>query len=430
MLKQSFFDNFTEEEKADEICRDFYEVKHAVEDQDLTQLSDEDLKLLYDEVNAQIDYLNGMQLIAKLCCNSVYGSTASAYYRFFNLAVAEDITSMAKLAMMEVDRIINEFFNTWHLHPEIEKTIQERFGSHIKLRPTNRDICVYGDTDSRYVVYGIVFDKIGYKPKNPQEVIDFILFIEKTYMQQLIRDGLKTYIEERNGTNGFFIMELELIGGKGIYLKKKKYVMSKLWADGKYVADKGLIKATGVELVQGSTSKFVKDSMKKVIKMLLTPRTSIESVFQRMNIIVEDAKVQPPLSLCKTNSANKYDDYVVSTYPKIVVRPKCSTQLRAAASFNHFIEKNNLLDVFPRFIDGQKIFWYYCEKGEPYEVFGVPDGVDLADVPNPPKMDYVKQIQKLVVNPLRKYIFSEDVDTSIGFGTGSLQVRFKKQVKI
>lgn len=425
-----FVPKLTEEEKSDPTLVDFFELKHKVEDKDLTLLSDQELKLLYEEVMAQIDYLNGMQLIVKLCCNSCYGACGSQYFRFFNPEVATDITTMAKYAMMEVDKIINNFFCEWQNHPDIEKAIQEKFGNHIKLAPTNRDICVYGDTDSRYVVYGIVFNKIGFKPKSPKEAIDFILFVENNYMQKLIADGLKNYILSKKGYPGFFIMELETIGAKGIYLKKKKYVMSKIWADGKYVADKGLIKATGVELVQGSSSKFVKDSMKKIIRMLLTPRISVEQVFARMNVIVDAAKTQPKKALCKTNSANKYDNYVVSVWPKIVLKDKCSAQLKAAAAFNHFIIKHNLTAVYPKFIDGQKIFWYYCEKGEPYDVFGVPDGVEIDEIENAPKMDYQQQIKKLIVSPLKKYIFSDDIDTSVGFGSGQIQTRFKKQVKL
>lgn len=411
-----------------ELLSDFFELEKICTN-DLSDIPDDELKLLYERLYAAYDYYNGMQLITKLAANAVYGACGSAYYRFFNPRVAEDITTEGKLAMMKVDKIINGFFLYWHENPEIEKKFKERFGDHIKLSPITKDICVYGDTDSRYVNFGEVCKCANYHPHSPSDVIDFVLFCEDNYIQKEIADGLHDYVVNKGGDPQYFIMELETIGGKGLYLKKKKYVMSLFWKDGANIASKGKIKSIGVEIVQGSSSKFVKDSMLKVVKMLLTPKSRIDNIFKIAKIIVEQARVQPPKALMKTNSANKYDDYVVSTYPKLVLKKKISAQLKAAAAFNHFIQTKGLTDRFPRFLDGQKIFWYYCKAGEPYETFGIPDGVEFEDIPEAPQMDVEKQVQKLIINPLKKYIFTEDFDSKT-FGQDVMQIAFKPQVKL
>ena len=80
-------------------------------------------------------------------------------------------------------------------------------------------------------------------------------------------------------------------------------------------------------------------------------------------------------------------------------------------------------------MDGQKIFWYYCKPGEPYETFGIPDGVEFEDIPGAPEMDVEKQVQKLIINPLKKYIFTEDFDSKT-FGQDVIQIAFKPQVKL
>ena len=135
--------------------------------------------------------------------------------------------------------------------------------------------------------------------------------------------------------------------------------MSKLWQDGKNIASQGKIKATGVEIVQGSSSKFVKDSMNRVIKMLLTPKSRMEDIFKIANIITEQAKQRPMQDLCKVNGANKWDTYVISDFPVCKFAPKAMAPLKAAANFNNFIKKNKLESTFPKFVSGQKIYWFY-----------------------------------------------------------------------
>lgn len=412
-----------------ELLANYFELDDNITEDNLQNLSDEDLKLFYDKAYSYKEYYDNMQLIVKLCMNATYGACGSVYYRFYNPDVAEDITTEGKLAMMKVDKIINNFFQTWQNYPEIEKKYQERFGSHIKLTPTTVDICNYGDTDSRYVQFGAVFKACGYVPHNPKDVIDFVLFTEENYMQKIIADGLHDYVVNKNGDPQFFIMELETIGGKQIALAKKKYVMSLYWKDGAYIADKGKIKSTGVEIVQGSSSKFVKDSMLKVIRMLLAPKSRIENVLKIANIITEQAKNQHPKALMKTNSANNYDKYVISSFPQMKWKDKTTVQLKAAVSYNNFIQKNNLGEKFPKFIDGQKIYWYYCLPGEAYEVFGLPDGVEFEDLPGAPKMDINEQVKRLIINPLRKYIFSDSFDTKT-LGQDVMQISFKKQVHV
>ena len=412
-----------------ELLQTYFGLLESITKDTVSKMSDKELKDWYEQCKAGYDYYNGMQLITKLAMNAVYGACGSVYYRFYNPRVAEDITTEGKLAMIKVDHIINNFFRTWQNYPEIEENLKNRFGNNIRLTPITKDCACYGDTDSRYICFGHIFEHCGYVPHKPQDVIDFVLFIEDNFMQKTIANGLHDYVVNKGGDPQYFIMELETIGGKSLFLKKKKYVMSLYWKDGKFVADKGKIKSTGVEIVQGSSSKFVKDSMLKIIRMLLTPKTKIENVFKIGNILVEQARTRPMKDLMKTNSANNYDLYVKQTYPNLVFEKKITVQLKAAASFNHFIQKHNLTDRFPKFLDGQKIYWYYCQPGEPYETFGIPDGVEPEDIPNIPKMDVEKQIQKLIIQPLKKYIFTDDFDSKT-FGQDVVQVSFKPQVKL
>ena len=112
---------------------------------------------IYSQAARAKEYYNGMQLTVKRLSNSIYGACGSEFFRFYNPEVAADITTEGKMFMFVVDHAINEYYHTWaDKDPEIETLLRERFPDK-DIRISNvkaPDICVYGDTDSRYVAMG------------------------------------------------------------------------------------------------------------------------------------------------------------------------------------------------------------------------------------------------------------------------------------
>ena len=419
-----------EEHRDNEFLNNFFELEKKVDEQDLTLLSDEDLRDLYEQADASKNYYNGMQKTVKQLANSIYGACGSEYFRFYNPEVAADITTEGKLFMFVVDHAINDYYHTWKdKDPEIEELLKKEYpDKNITLTNVKtKDICVYGDTDSRYVAYGDVMKSAGYKPKTPKEACDFVVFMENNRIQKLIADSLHDYIVERNGKLGYLIMELETIGGKGIYLVKKKYVMSLFWKDGKLVADKGKIKSTGVEIQQGSTTQFVKKSIMAVLHKLLTPGTKMTDIYKMGVVLVERAKAANPDDIIMSSGISDYKKWIINDKDTIVYAAKgTQAHVRAAAEYNHFIHVNNLTDRFPKYMGG-KIHWAYALNKA--GVFGVPDGVNYSDLPGAPAIDYEKQVEKLIINPIKRYIFNSDIDKST-FGQKDVLFSFGQFKKV
>lgn len=394
---------------------------------DLSKLSDAELQDMYDEAKIVKDYYDGLQLVVKELANSIYGACGSPYFRFYNPEVAGDITTEGKMFMFIVDKAINEYYHTWENDATIEQIIKDAYPDKANdIKVTNvkmPDICVYGDTDSRYVAMGEVMKSCGFKPKSPKEACDFVVLLENNRIKQLIKDALHDDIVSRNGKEGYMVMELEVIGGKAIYLVKKKYIMSLFWKDGKLVADKGKLKATGVEINQGSTTQFVKKSIKVVLNRLLTPGSKITDIYRVGAALIERAKSAPIDEIIMATGIGEYDKWVGNDKEEIVWKEKgAQAHVRAAAEYNHYIFMNQLSSRFPRYIGG-KIHWYYALNKS--GVFGVPDGVDVKDLPGAPEVDYEKQIEKLIITPLKRYLFNSDIDKST-FGQKEILMSFKK----
>lgn len=121
----------------------------------LESLTDQELKYLYEEADMLYLLFNNIQMGTKRLCNSVYGGLGTSSLRYYNMAVADDITAEGREACKLTDRMANAYFhNKWHTDTEWHQELMEKFpsffpnGLSINKIPDNKDLCVYSDTDS------------------------------------------------------------------------------------------------------------------------------------------------------------------------------------------------------------------------------------------------------------------------------------------
>jgi hypothetical protein len=188
------------------------DVETMMDSVNLSTCTDKELQDLYDECNRAMRYYEGMQRTVKDCANSVYGACGSPWFRFCNYNVAEDITNEGKLFLFMIDESINKYFTVWANDEDIIKKLKARFGeSHISIKNnaygvnvvhkvTGTDLCSYGDTDSRYIDYGIIFECAGFKPTNAKDAVDFILMMHEERISKIMDFNTKKYVDERHGT--------------------------------------------------------------------------------------------------------------------------------------------------------------------------------------------------------------------------------------
>lgn len=253
-----------------------------------------------------------------------------------------------------------------------------------------------------------------------KETVEFLVYFMKTKMDPYYDKVLEQYITSRNGEN-HMLFELEAVGGFGIWVAKKKYVMAKLWQDGKYVADKGDLKVTGLEIKQKAASKRVKSILKTFINTIFVRRGKIDSTtfFAMCNNVKKSLHDATFDEMAKSTKLGNYDKYVLDE-AKLEFAPKAPVVVRGAARYNKLLKEHQLLHTYPLLKDDMFVKWYYDETGEPFVYsaeYGCP--VEFA-----PKFSVDVQLEKLVFNPIKRLVEGLiDGDLS-GMGQDKVQVGF------
>lgn len=390
--------------------------------QHISEMTDEELndfEILATEVESEYE---NFQLIVKRNCNSLYGVSANKFFSLHDTDVAEDITVTGKHYAVIVDKAINNFFVSWN-KPEILEIVREFYPkvsglvNFIEYVPdTKDDLCCYGDTDSRYVrmdkIYNLMLDENGNKMELPDsdiELADFAVFLEDKFIAKIIKKTIDDDCEARNARKGFLKMNHEVTTRKSIFLKKKKYIMTPIWSDGKMLP-KPKMKFKGVELKKGSMSEKAKKILTKLVNKYILEGYTIEQLRQEVLKIIKYIKLKRDKELIyQISSVSGLSDVVKNDSGNWISKSgKNHIQMQIVLSWNNFIDKNNLGELYKQPFEGQKMQYYICDENSGYKVIGIPDEYEINDIKELPEPDWNKMIIQTIVKPLCRYIIDKD----------------------
>ncbi|AFF28108.1 gp110 [Sphingomonas phage PAU] len=367
----------------------------------LKNVSNEELQEIYNEFQALMITYKTRQMSVKLSANSLYGASGNQHYRFANYEVASDITGEGAYHMIAIDKALNKYLRAWDKDLEIQKILKEKFPEQdFKFVPIDCDVCNYGDTDSRYIEYGKIFKACNFVPKSHDDLIDFVKLMDVHRVSPLFEKVLTAEVTRKNG-NSTMKMELEVMGGRGIFLAKKMYVMSVIWKDGRNVAKAGKIKATGVELKRKTSSLFAKKMQERVIRALLTPTFPVNDVYRLAAGIVQHAKTLSLDELCRITKVSKYHEFVIDDKENLILAKGSRPPQKGSARWNHLLYKHGVLDKYEPLYDG-RLKWYLAEDGQP---MAIPLSLDSTTYPDwLPKINHAAQIEAIIIKPLQRYL--------------------------
>lgn len=393
---------------------------------DLSKYTKEELvELLHEAKDVQTQY-NNLQLVVKANANSLYGVSASIYFSLCDIDVAEDITMTGKHFGVIVDRAINKFFVNWG---EKELEIIRKFYPKVKslrkfteyVPDTRNDLCVYGDTDSRYInlhgIYELLICEEGNGAKvlfppstyeGNKELSDFAIFMMESFINKIIKDTIDDECEYRNAIKGRLIMNHEVTTRRSILQKKKKYILSPIWENGKLLK-KTKLKFKGVELKRGSSSPRSKKILSKLIEKYILENYSIEDLRIEVIKIIKYVKYRKEKDFLYLVSSVSGLKNIEKNSKGIYVSDKNHIQMQIALSWMNFITEHKLNEEYQPPFEYQKMNYYYCSSESNYTVIGIPDDVDINQVPNLPEPDWNRMINATLVKPLLRYILEKDL---------------------
>ena len=345
-----------------------------------------DPKLLKD-----IAKYNNIQMAKKISLNSAYGAIGNEYFRYYDLLIAEGITTAGQLSIRWIENKINQYMN--------------------KLLDTkDKDYVIASDTDSIYVTFEGLIEK--YKPKSP---VDFLDIVAKEKIEPYID---KSYQELANYTNAYaqkMQMKREVIADKGIWTAKKRYILNAHDVEGVRYKEPQL-KIMGIEAVKSSTPAPCRQKIKDALQIIMSGDEKMLNSFIKkfrddfMKLNPED--IAYPRSV---NGVSKYTDNssghdvsinLLDMKQEIVqynlFKKRAPIHVKGAILYNHLVEKHKMNNKLVYIQEGDKIKFLHMKEPNMYQsssisfVTELPKGLGLHEM-----VDFELQFEKSFIEPLR-----------------------------
>ena len=317
-----------------------------------------------------ISRYNNIQMARKISLNSAYGAIGNQYFRYYDLAIAEGITTAGQLSIRWIEKKMNQYLN--------------------KLLNTDMDYVIASDTDSIYVTFDALIEKVN--PKNPIDFLDTIAkekiepFIDKSYKQ--LADYVSAYDQK-------MFMKREVIADKGIWTAKKRYILNAWDVEGVRYKEPSL-KIMGIEAVKSSTPAPCREKIKEALKIIMSGDE------KELNDFIQDFRKEftslPVEDIAFPRSVNGLSKFRDSAS---IYRKGCPMHIKGSLVYNHMINEKQLTHKYPAIQDGDKI--RFIQLRQP-NLLGVNVISFITKVPKEldihKYIDYDTQYEKAFVEPL------------------------------
>lgn len=327
-----------------------------------------------------------IQSALKVCLNSAYGSIGNAYFRYFDLRIAEAVTLSGQLSIRWIQNAINTWFNKL-------------------LKTEGKDFVLASDTDSIYIHMEELLKSLSKDIGNTETVIDLMdaicekkikPFIDKSYTE------LATYVNSRQGK---MVMKREALVDKGIWCAKKNYILS-VWDMEGLRYKKPEIKITGWAAVRTTTPKVCRDKLKETVAVILQNDEDITRKFVNK---FRDEFMEMTLDQIACPSGISEID--MNNYGKLVIPSGTTMHVKAALAYNHYIREYGLTKRYELIKPKGKIKYVLLMEPNPAGVNALayidkmPEEFKIAKY-----IDKEAQFEKVFMSPLKIVLEAIDWD--------------------
>jgi DNA polymerase elongation subunit (family B) len=286
-----------------------------------------------------ISRLNNLQMAMKIALNSAYGAMGNQYFRYFDLRMAEGITTSGQLSIRWMANKLNSFMN---------KT----------LKSDGKDYVIAIDTDSIYLSLEDLVEGacVG---KTTDQKIKFMDKICEDIFQPFIDKGYQELAEYMNAYSQKMIMKREVLADKGIWTAKKRYVLNVHNSEGVQYA-KPKIKVMGLEMIKSSTPAVIRDKLRDSINVILEGNQSnLHSYIIKFR---EEFNKLPLEEIAFPRGVNGTRQYAGSP----IYTKGTPIHVRGSLLYNHYVKKMGLEKKYQLIRDGDKIRFIYVKKPNPF----------------------------------------------------------------
>ena len=331
----------------------------------------------------QVEYLekqvaryNNLQLAKKVTLNSAYGALGNQYFRFFDIRIAEGITTAGQLSIRWIEQKINKYMN-------------------LLLKSGNEDYVIASDTDSIYLNMGPLIEKLYNDTSDTKKVIKFMNKVCEEKIQPHIDASYQELADYVNAHSQRMEMKRESLADKAIWIAKKNYILNVYDSEGVAYA-KPKLKMMGISAIRSSTPSACRVKIKEAIDIIINKSQDDLHVF--IEKFRKEFKTLPIEDIAFPRSVNGLKEYSDENNIYLKGTP---IHVKGALVYNHLLKKMNLTKRYQLIKEGEKIKFIYLKQPNPYNnntlafLSGLPKQLEAEQY-----IDYDLQFEKSFLEPL------------------------------
>ena len=331
----------------------------------------------------QVEYLekqvaryNNLQLAKKVTLNSAYGALGNQYFRFFDIRIAEGITTAGQLSIRWIEQKINKYMN-------------------LLLKSGNEDYVIASDTDSIYLNMGPLIEKLYHDTSDTKKVIKFMNKVCEEKIQPHIDASYQELADYVNAHSQRMEMKRESLADKAIWVAKKNYILNVYDSEGVAYA-KPKLKMMGISAIRSSTPSACRVKIKEAINIIINKSQDDLHLF--IEKFRKEFKTLPIEDIAFPRSVNGLKEYSDENNIYLKGTP---IHVKGALVYNHLLKKMNLTKRYQLIKEGEKIKFIYLKQPNPYNnntlafLSGLPKQLEAEQY-----IDYDLQFEKSFLEPL------------------------------
>ena len=323
-----------------------------------------------------ISRFNNIQMARKISLNSAYGAIGNEWFRYYELMIAEGITTSGQLSIRWIERKLNEYINN-------------------VLKTKDKDYVIASDTDSVYIRFDEIVSHVFKGCSDTQRIVNFLDKIASEKIEPFIEKSYQELADYVNAYEQKMQMKREVIADKGIWTAKKRYILNAWDVEGVRYQEPQL-KVMGQEMVKSSTPAPCRTKMREAVKIIMSgTEKDVNDFIQEFR---EEFMKLPPEEIAFPRSVNGLGKW---SSGHAIFRKGCPMHCKGAILYNHFLREKKLTNKYPLIQEGDKIKFLNIRTPNPMSsnvisfFTKLPKELDIHKY-----LDYDMQYEKAFVEPL------------------------------